>query len=97
MTDGSVKSEALNLVKGYQYFQEKWLNGFNDKNSMTLSSWIYNANLVNSNNLLLQMDIEGAEYESIIATSESTLKKFRIIVIEFHNLDYLRNQRFLNQ
>ena len=97
MTDGSVKSESLNLVKGYQYFQEKWINGFNDKNSMTLSSWIYNAKLVNSNNLLLQMDIEGAEYESIITTSESTLKQFRIIVIEFHNLDYLRNERFLNQ
>ena len=43
------------------------------------------------------MDIEGAEYESIITTSESTLKQFRIIVIEFHNLDYLRNERFLNQ
>ena len=43
MTDGSIKFESLELIEGYQSFQEKWLNEFNDKNSMTLSSWIKNS------------------------------------------------------
>ena len=40
---------------------------------------------------LLQMDIEGCEYEVIHAMSESLLKRFRIIVIEYHNLNQLRH------
>ena len=97
MADGSVKFESLDLIEGYEFFQEKWLSEFNDRNSMTLSSWIKNSHLEDSKNLILQMDIEGSEYNSLIQTSESCLKKFRIIVIEFHNLDNLINERFLNQ
>jgi len=41
--------------------------------------------------LLLQMDIEGSEYEVIHAMSESLLKKFRIIVVEYHHLNQLRH------
>ena len=41
------------------------------------------------------MDIEGSEYNSLIQTSESCLRKFNFIVIEFHNLDNLINERFL--
>ncbi len=37
--------------------------------------------------LILQMDIEGAEYTTLPATSDETLKRFRIIVLELHNLE----------
>jgi len=41
--------------------------------------------------LLLQMDIEGSEYEVIHSISRTLLKKFKVIVIEFHNLHQLLN------
>ena len=37
------------------------------------------------------MDIEGSEYEVIMDTSNDLLKKFRIIVIEFHGFDRIFN------
>lgn len=97
MSDASVKTSSLKLIEGYQFFQEKWISDFNYKNTMTLSNWIKSVNLDNPKNLILQMDIEGSEYSSLIQTSESCLKKFKILAIEFHNLDYLKNERFLNQ
>jgi len=37
----------------------------------------------------LQMDIEGYEYEVILSTPQALLDQFRILVIEFHELDKL--------
>ena len=39
--------------------------------------------------LILQMDIEGAEYRVLLESSDEILNKFRIIVIEFHHLNRL--------
>ena len=38
-----------------------------------------------TNDLVLKMDCEGCEYESILNTSDIILKKFESIVIEFHS------------
>jgi hypothetical protein len=42
---------------------------------------------------VLQMDIEGNEYPIVVAVNSETLRKFRIIVIEFHHLDLLLNRQ----
>ncbi len=97
LSDGSVDESKLDLLDNYQVFQKKWINDFDDENTMTLSRWINNSNHKNSQNLLLQMDIEGSEYNCLLNTSDSCLKQFRIMVIEFHDLYRLKNQRFLNQ
>ena len=34
------------------------------------------------------MDIEGYEYEAISCINETNLNKFKILVIEFHHLEY---------
>lgn len=39
--------------------------------------------------LLLQMDIENSEYASILAASSDTLKRFKVLVFEFHNIHKL--------
>ena len=39
--------------------------------------------------LLLQMDIEGSEYAVLIDTPATVLRRFRIMVIEFHALEWL--------
>lgn len=44
------------------------------------------------NNMILQMDIEGYEYEVLTHTSIEDLKKFRIIIIEFHHFHSILNE-----
>lgn len=38
---------------------------------------------------ILQMDIEGAEYENLMIIPEFILRRFRILVIEFHFFELL--------
>jgi hypothetical protein len=71
------------------HFIQKFLGGLDEEHTITLTSWI-NSYGDTGNDLLLQMDIEGSEYEVLESTAIETLKKFRIMVIEFHHLsDYL--------
>ena len=55
---------------------------------MTLEDWVSEKGLQGSDSIL-QMDIEGEEYACILATSQNLLRKFRIIIIEFHSMDDL--------
>lgn len=41
---------------------------------------------------MLQMDIEGDEYLNILSSSDETLNRFKIIIIEFHNLERITNK-----
>ena len=66
-------------------FIKKNLNVFSDDKNITLSEWLNTANIgENENNLMLQMDIEGGEWDILENVELSLLKKFKIIVIEFH-------------
>ncbi len=46
---------------------------------------------------ILQMDIEGDEYEILMSVSDDALQRFRILVIEFHFLGLLFSRIFLQQ
>jgi hypothetical protein len=67
-------------------FEKKYLGSEEDNIFMTLDSWIQRKE-PNQKDFVLQMDIEGAEYDVIYDINSETLKKFRILVIEFHRLD----------
>ena len=69
-------------------FERKFLGLTNDEIFVRLDDWV-KAKAPDSNDLLLQMDIEGAEYDVLFDVSEETLKKFRMLIIEFHHLDNL--------
>ena len=75
----------------YQEFRDGWLGTVDDSQTVTLETWMSEAKLNSPGDFLLQMDIEGAEYKSIECTSNEVLERFRIIVIEFHNLDNFLN------
>lgn len=69
-------------------FTKKFLGAYNDEVHVTLEKWVkdqWHYNL--GRDLLLQMDIEGAEYETLLATPDEILKRFRVVIIEIHNLD----------
>lgn len=53
-----------------------------------LEDWV-NANTSGDADLILQMDIEGAEWPVLLDTPDQILNKFRILVIEFHTLDQM--------
>jgi len=72
-------------------FVKRYLGSVNTDIFMTLESWI-NQKSPNVSNAILQMDIEGSEYAVIYQTPLEILKKFRIMVIEFHGLDNIFNQ-----
>lgn len=70
-------------------FLKKNLNSFSDNQNITLNEWV-DLNTGKNNNLLLQMDIEGAEIDVILNSTEDTLKKFKLLIIEFHDFEYLK-------
>ncbi len=69
-------------------FEKKFLGPVEGDVFITLENWV-NRKAPDATDLILQMDIEGAEYGVIFDTSLDTLRKFRILVIEFHGLGQL--------
>ncbi|MCW9042971.1 MAG: FkbM family methyltransferase [Pseudopelagicola sp.] len=67
------------------HFEGLFLGGETGGQAISLDDWVA-ARAPEAGDLLLQMDIEGAEYEVLNAVSEAVLGRFRIIVIEFHGL-----------
>ena len=55
--------------------------------SSTLSGWISETLEEQPGDLMLQMDIEGAEMGVLTETTDSILRRFRIMVIEFHDME----------
>lgn len=53
---------------------------------MSLESWVTRT-APPKGDLMLQMDIEGAEYNVLLDTPSSLLNLFRIIVLELHSID----------
>ena len=80
-------------------FEKKFVGAANSENVITLDRWVNEKCPVKgsekgSADLILQMDIEGAEYETLLAASPETLSRFRIIVLEIHKLNHLDNRLF---
>lgn len=93
MADFSINNPPIKNI----YFDFIKMNiGFeNEPNNINLENWI-KSNVKFEEDMILQMDIEGGEYNVIIETPSELFKKFRIIVIEFHSLDLLLNNASFN-
>lgn len=52
---------------------------------ITLDAWVEKC-APTAGDLILQMDIEGAEYAVLGAACRDTLRRFRVMVVEFHGL-----------
>lgn len=73
-------------------FDRKFVGCLTNETFMTMDDWKRMRIGDYGGDLLLQMDIEGAEFETLMATSERLLSQFRIMVIEFHYLHQLWNK-----
>jgi len=70
------------------HFEKKFLGSEDNEIFTTMASWV-ERHAPGSADLLLQMDIEGSEYAVIHAMSDALLQRFRLMVIEFHDLDQI--------
>jgi hypothetical protein len=75
-------------------FEKKFVGGLADETYMTLEQWKTATIGAYDGDLLMQMDIEGGEYETLLACPTPLLAQFRIMVIEFHYLHELLNKRY---
>ncbi|MDZ7317271.1 MAG: FkbM family methyltransferase [candidate division KSB1 bacterium] len=92
LADASVDKPAVDHPRFH--FTKKFIGAFDEGEFTTLSRWVDAAALPPQTDFLLQMDIEGYEYETLLSTPIDLMQRFRIIVIEFHWLDQLWNRPF---
>ena len=81
---------ATPLIPGKQTFQKKWLD-VAGQDAITLADWVADLSPDENDDLILQMDIEDAEWRNLAATPHHVLQRFRIIVIEMHGLSALKS------
>ena len=95
LCDRSVSEDDLqtSLIPGWQTFEKLWLDIDGRSDSITLTDWVERHCPDSNADLLLQMDIEGAEYRNLNSTPRAILERFRIIVIELHGLAALADRQ----
>jgi hypothetical protein len=81
--------DALSINRPEFTFDKKYLGSTNNERFLTLASWKDKYLADYTGDLILQMDIEGHEYQVILNVPDELLSQFRIIVIEFHHLQRL--------
>ena len=83
----SIEHERFNFIK-------KYIGANTSTDFITIDDWV-NSSIPNSkSDLMLQIDIEGYEYETFLSISNNLMNRFRIIVGEFHNFDQIWNRAF---
>jgi len=87
MADKSVDGPAVN--NELFHFTKKYVGATTNDDFMTLDDWVASAVPEKDTDLLLQIDIEGYEYEVFLSASNALMRRFRIIVAEFHALHML--------
>ena len=71
------------------FFDPLFLGAISDsKRFISLEDWV-NEKSVENGDLILQMDIEGAEYDVLRSAPPELLKRFRLIAIELHNFEFI--------
>ena len=84
----SDESSFVTALKPGQTFEKKWLSPSASADSISLDEWVQRR-APGHGDLMLQMDIEGAEYVNLLSCSTETLRRFRVIVVELHKLPML--------
>ena len=77
------------------HFIQKFIGTDTVGNFITLTDWLNDCIGENSGRKILQMDIEGAEYDVLLYESIETLASFSYIIIEFHYWQKIFENDFL--
>lgn len=74
-------------------FTKKFVTATRSSSSMTLDEWVDREKARNKR-LIVQMDIEGAEFEVLLNASTELMQKIDVLVLEFHGLERLLSRAF---
>lgn len=85
----TISSDSFHFVKAHL--------GSGTEGTITTDRWVADSIPNSTADLLLQMDIEGAEFEALTHTSDQALERFRIIVVEFHEFHRLAERDFFDR
>lgn len=92
LADASVAA-PLDMT-GTMTFEPMFIGSEDHGSVMTMETWVAKVGEEGDHELMLQMDIEGSEYEVLASMTSALLARFRILAIEFHMLDQLWNPGF---
>ncbi len=70
-------------------FDKKFVGAYDSERFMTMAFWKEKYLKDYAGELVLEMDVEGSEYGVILNMPDALLYQFRIMAIEFHDLDLL--------
>ncbi|TQI71551.1 methyltransferase FkbM-like protein [Gramella sp. Hel_I_59] len=84
MADGSVEKPVI--TDDSFHFVKKFIGKNTRGEFLRMEDWIGLTEVNLNKDLILQMDIEGHEYDVILDTPQEILAKCRMIIIEFHML-----------
>lgn len=96
LADKSVEKPNLDISEDKYDFLKMFIGCTNNEDFITMDDWVKLKSKSENSDLLLQMDIEGGEYNSIINMSDTLMNRFRIMIIEFHFLQDLWNPNYFN-
>lgn len=95
MADASI--ERLPVENPLFEFDKTFLGAHCDETFTTLDAWVSDKlDRTDDNDLILQMDIEGGEFGVLIESDSSLLRRFRIMVIEFHSMERIFERHSLS-
>jgi len=83
-----IESFKTKLIPGLQTFEKAWLAKTTSQTCISLQDWV-DIRCPGRGDLLLQLDIEGGEYDILLNSKSELIKRFRIIIIEFHDFDQI--------
>ena len=92
MYDASIEQPNLPLNNKAHFFKKYLKNYDYSTDNISMNSIFKNLKLEGDG--ILQMDIENFEYEVLLGTDIEFIKRFRIIVIEFHSFHELFTNSF---
>jgi FkbM family methyltransferase len=93
LADASVDGPPAGFIP--KSFQKKFLGAMNNATTMTMGRWLdLSGERRGQDDLLLQMDIEGGEYLSVLSAEQGDLSRFRIMALEVHNVQSWGERRY---
>jgi hypothetical protein len=93
LIDASVKKIESEYILSYT---DKFLSSDTYDEYISFNDWCSKLQVSSTKDYILQMDIEGGEFESILSLSEKYLNSFKIIAIELHFLDHIASKAFFS-
>lgn len=79
------------------HFHKLKISAKDEPGAISLDNIVHKYSLTKPGSVLLKMDIEGDEWETLLSVSDKTLETFSQIACEFHDLNLLENSVFFER